>query len=245
VTRAARRSLTSAIDSASPRQTTKTYRLHGGILLQTLSKTFPLLLLLGLLAFGNAHSEALCTYSTYQWNVREKRAVNPRKIIKPVSELSAAETDRETGCTVCEEDQVTLEFAGLRPFRICKLIAPRVQASITSLLLRKQPIVDVVGYRVGITRGESDSAGNRSGFSNHSFGVALDINTQQNGLYENCINFNGSCRLLKGGVWNPQHELSLTADSEIVREFKRIGFRWGGEIAGRQKDFMHFSPTGY
>ncbi len=25
----------------------------------------------------------------------------------------------------------------------------------------------------------------------------------------------------------------------------QAGFKWGGEIAGKQKDFMHFSLTGY
>jgi hypothetical protein len=73
----------------------------------------------------------------------------------------------------------------------------------------------------------------------------VDINTNQNGLYENCVSFNSSCRLIKGGAWNPNQQLSLTSDSIIVQEFKRNGFKWGGEIAGQQKDFMHFSPTGY
>lgn len=190
-------------------------------------------------------AEQQCTYSTYQWNVHDRKAIGQRKIVKPLSELTVAERDSQTGCTVCEEDQITLTFAGLRPFRVCRFIVPRVRASIAALQRKRAPLLDVVGYRVGMTRGKVDSAGNRTGFSNHSFGVALDINAEQNGLYENCISFNSSCRLIKGGRWNPNQEFSLTEDSMIVQEFTRNGFHWGGKIAGQQKDFMHFSPSGY
>ena len=156
----------------------------------------------GILTFGNAAygAERQCTYSTYQWNIHDRQAVGWRKIVKPLSELTAAEQDGQTGCTVCEEDQVTLTFVGLRPFRVCRLIMPRVQAIIAALQRQQAPLLDVVGYRVGMTRGKVDSAGNRTGFSNHSFDVALDVNTEQNGLYENCISFNSSCRLIKGGL---------------------------------------------
>ncbi len=202
---------------------------------------FLLLVALSGVAFGNQQ----CSYSTYKWNIHQRKAVEPVRVTKPMSELTPAERDSQTGCTVCEEDQVTMSFPGLPPFKICRHLAPRVERIITELQRRHAPLRDVVGYRVGMTRGNADQAGNRTGFSNHSYGVALDINTAQNGLYENCVNFSASCRLIKGGPWNPAQELSLTGDSLIVAEFKRNGFKWGGEIAGLQKDFMHFSPTGY
>jgi hypothetical protein len=192
-----------------------------------------------------AMADPQCSYSTYKWNIHTRKAVEPRRIAKPYSDLTASEKDGETGCTVCEEDQVELSFPGLRPFKVCKRLAPGIEKIIAELQRQQAPLRDVVGYRVGMTRGNPDSAGNRTGFSNHSFGVALDINTAQNGLYENCINFNPACRLIKGGPWKPEQEASLTASSLIVQTFKQNGFKWGGEIAGLQKDFMHFSPTGY
>lgn len=206
----------------------------------------PRLTLCAVLLCGTAaHAdEAQCTYTTYQWNVRERKAVGYRKVVKPYNELTADEKDA-SGCTVCDEDQVILTYPGLHPFKVCKFIAPQIRAIIEKLQSRHAPLLDVVGYRVGMTRGNINQAGNRTGFSNHSFGVALDINTGQNGLYENCVSINPSCRLIKGGKWNPKQEFSLTKDSVIVQEFKRNGFLWGGEIAGQQKDFMHFSPTGY
>jgi len=194
---------------------------------------------------GAALGNEQCTYSTYKWNTHTRKAVEPRRVTKPMSGLTAEEKDSQTGCTVCEEDQVELTFPGLRPFKVCKLLAPRVEKIITELQRKNAPLRDVVGYRVGMTRGNPDKSGNRTGFSNHSYGVALDINTAQNGLYENCARYSSACRLIKGGAWNPKQELSLTLDSLIVREFKENGFKWGGEIAGMQKDFMHFSPTGY
>lgn len=196
-------------------------------------------------AGGSAATEPQCTYSTYKWNVNIRRAVEPRMVTKPMSKLTEAEKDPVTGCTVCLEDQVKMSFPGLRPFLVCKKLAPSVEKIINDLQRQHAPLKDVVGYRVGMTRGNPDKHGNRTGFSNHSYGVALDINTDQNGLYENCFKVSPACRLIKGGRWDPKQEESLTADSLIVRTFKQNGFKWGGEIAGQQKDFMHFSPTGY
>jgi hypothetical protein len=54
------------------------------------------------------------------------------------------------------------------------------------------------------------------------------------------------CQLLRGGLWRPGFDpYSLQQNGLIVRMLKEIGFKWGGEIEGRQKDFMHFSPSGY
>ena len=186
-----------------------------------------------------------CTYSNYKWNVHKRQAVSHQRVEKLRSELSAAERDATTGCTVCEEDQVELSLVGLRPFKVCKHLATRFRAALHELQAQQAPVFDVVGYRVGMTRGDIDSDGNRTGFSNHSFGIALDINTEQNGLYDNCYQFGPHCRLIKGGRWDPKQPSSLTADSVIVQTFKRHGFLWGGEIAGKQKDFMHISPSGY
>ena len=96
-----------------------------------------------------------------------------------------------------------------------------------------------------MTRGKVDAESNRTQFSNHSFGIALDINDEQNGLYGQCFSFGPQCKLRKGGPWRPDQFASLVEDGDIVQSMKALGFKWGGEIQGRQKDFMHFSPTGY
>ena len=190
-------------------------------------------------------AEKVCTYQTYKWNTQERKAVDYRVVKHAYSDLSRFEIDPSTGCTVCEEDQVEIQVEGLAPFKVCRLLAKKLKPVLVDLVKRKEPIFSVEGYRVGKTRGELDEMGNRIAFSNHSFGIAIDINSAVNGLYENRIQFDQNCRLIKGGEWSQGQMGSLTADSTIVKAMKSIGLQWGGEILGQQKDFMHFSPTGY
>jgi hypothetical protein len=192
-----------------------------------------------------ANPSQSCHYSTYKWNVNLRKAVEAKRVDKLKSELSADEIDPVSGCSLCEEDQTTIQIKNLREFKVCKKYADVIKQTLTQLMEQGQPVRDVVGYRVGMTRGDVDAQGNRTQFSNHSFGIAIDINTDQNGLYDNCMQWNSKCRLIKGGPWNPANPESWTKDSLTVKLFKQQGFLWGGEIKGQQKDFMHFSPTGY
>ncbi len=186
-----------------------------------------------------------CTYKTYKWNVKLKQSVKHKTIQHSYSLLNSNEIDSITGCTVCEEDQVKITLPNIQTFAVCKLIADEVQHTLVNLIKQGETITEVTGYRVGMTRGKTDKYHNRTQFSNHSFGIALDINAQQNGLYDQCMYFSNNCRLIRGGPWRPGHKGSMTNEGSIVRQMKRLGFLWGGEIAGRQKDFMHFSPSGY
>ncbi|MBL4794865.1 MAG: M15 family metallopeptidase [Pseudomonadales bacterium] len=160
-------------------------------------------------------------------------------------QVSDAERDEYTGCTVCEEDQVEVEIVPLAPFKICRYLAPELVPILRELVTGDEPLYTVVGYRVGKTRGKIDSDGNRTIFSNHSYGISIDINQQQNGLYDNCEKFDQYCRLIRGGEWELGQLGSLSEESIIVRAMGEIGLQWGGRIKGKQKDFMHFSPTGY
>jgi hypothetical protein len=187
-----------------------------------------------------------CNYGTYTWNTLTRSAVDYQRIEKPYIELGEHEIDAATGCSVCEQDQVEIQLNGLEPFKICRVFADQVQETLNDLMASGQPLEKIVGYRVGMTRGDVDGQGNRTRFSNHSFGIAIDINPEQNGLYDRCIEYSAQCRLIKGGPWLPDTDKrSLTADSPVVKALAEIGLRWGGQIDGKQKDFMHFSPTGY
>lgn len=205
-------------------------------------------ILLAVILFSAAspnNAGQLCTYNTYSWNTVAKKSVDHALVSKDYAELTASEVDAYTGCSVCEQDQLTIRIAPLKPFKVCRKIAARLVPVVQRLIDQDEPLLEITGYRVGRTRGETDAAGNRTEFSNHSFGIALDINPEWNGLYDNCVEFGASCRLIRGGPWNPQQNTSLGADSEIVVAIESIGLKWGGEIPGRQKDFMHFSPSGY
>lgn len=187
-----------------------------------------------------------CHYQDWRWNAARQRAVQQTVVSKDISMLLPDELDARSGCSVCVEDQQVIKLDGLPEFSVCKKYARLVQDTLVGLIRQGERINSVIGYRVGHTRGDIDLQGNRSGFSNHSFGIAIDINTEHNGLYGNCIQFGPQCKLLRAGPWRPGDDpYSLRRDGLIVKAFKQAGFKWGGEIEGRQKDFMHFSLTGY
>lgn len=203
------------------------------------------LIILLLAPANSAIAEEICSYQSYSWSTIEKKSVNHESIKKSYSELSDKEFDAFTGCSVCEQDQRTIVVPPLKPFKVCHILAPRLKGVVENLIRQGEPLYSITGYRVGKTRGDIDSNGNRTGFSNHSFGIAIDVNPEQNGLYDKCLTFNQSCRLIRGGHWNPENEGSLNGDGVIVEAMRGLRLKWGGQILGRQKDFMHFSPTGY
>ena len=191
-------------------------------------------------------AEKICSYSSYRWNTNTKQAEDRQVIKKPYASLSATEIDKKTGCTVCEEDQRWIQVGDLEPVRMCHVVAGRVESVLNRARLDGFEFVRLTAYRVGMTRGDIDHEGKRTQFSNHSFGIAIDINPNSNGLYQGCINYSKQCILRRGGAWQPgRNSHSITADGDLVAAMKSVGFKWGGEIAGKQKDFMHFSPSGY
>ncbi|MEZ4742827.1 MAG: M15 family metallopeptidase [Bdellovibrionota bacterium] len=185
-----------------------------------------------------------CHYSTWTWDTFQKLAVNHSTVQKSKSKLLKYERDRFSPCTLCREDQQLVSIPGISPFLMCKHFAEQVRSAILSALKLGFPIYEVVGYRVGRSKGKVDSNGLRTEYSNHSFGTAIDINPNFNGLYDNCTHFSPSCRLLRGGLWKSENPASIKTSSSIYKEFQRIGWRWGGSLEGKQKDFMHFSLTG-
>lgn len=203
-----------------------------------------------LLSFPGAEADprptpAECTYIVQTWNVNLRSSGQKRTVRHPYEDISPEEQDALTGCTVCSEDQEMISIPPLQPFPVCRKLAPRVRTVLRDLTFNGAVLNTVEGYRVIRSRGPIDREGNRTEFSNHSYGTAIDINPEQNGLYDNCVSFGPSCRLLRGGEWRPGAAGTLERNSDIVRSFKAAGFKWGGEIAGKQKDFMHFSLTGY
>lgn len=208
----------------------------------------PLLLSLFCTMAGEAQERTLprtCTYEESRWNVELRRSVGPLAVRHPYSETTAEEIDPATGCTVCREDQKQVSVPPLAPFLLCYTIAPMVQRTLETLVRRGEPLFTVQGYRVIRSRGPIDEQGNRTVFSNHSFGTALDINRDLNGLYDRCMQFGPECRLLLGGHWRPGVPGTLEQGGAMVRALTALGLRWGGVMQGRQKDFMHFSYTGY
>lgn len=204
------------------------------------------LLCLSLLFDSAVSAEKSCNYQTYRWNTVTRQAVDIKSVSKPYSQLGEHEVDRQTGCSVCEEDQRVISIDGLPQFRMCRNVSGDIFRLLNKVVANGFTIKHLKGYRVGMTRGELDQQGRRTRFSNHSYGIAIDINSESNGLYENCLEFGEGCVLRRGGEWRPGvNPLSIEEDSLLVRLMQQNGFLWGGKIAGRQKDYMHFSISGY
>jgi hypothetical protein len=185
-----------------------------------------------------------CTYQTWEWDRAKKMSVNRRTVSKERSALDIEERGELSGCTVCEQDQTEIKIAGLRSFFACRALAPKITRALETARDSGFPIKSLVGYRVGKSRGPIDANGLRTQFSNHSYGTAVDINSEINGLYENCLAFGPACRLLRGGPWVAERPGTITRGSVVYRAMLEAGFKWGGEIQAKQKDFMHFSLSG-
>lgn len=186
-----------------------------------------------------------CTYETWDWNVNTKTSVNHRKVEKPDFKLDSSEIGDAKGCRVCSEDQVEIKLLGLAPIQVCAVYAETIKSALKKVIASGFPIRTLVGYRVGKSRGPVSSEGLRTQFSNHSYGIAIDINEEFNGLYSQCVKFDSNCILVRGGPYQPQSPFGISPDSLLVRTLSNIGFQWGGTIKGTQKDFMHFSLNGY
>jgi len=134
-------------------------------------------LLIGIFLYGvigippevYADEPLFCTYETYEWNTQLRQTVNYRRFQHPYRDLTESERDPQSGCSVCREDQQTIQLLSLGPFSVCRKVADQIRSTLEDLLKMGFPISTVVGYRVGKTRGVPDENGNRTGFSNHSF----------------------------------------------------------------------------
>lgn len=200
-----------------------------------------LLMFFSLESFANDHCSY--TYSRFHVATRTSKKINPVRTVK--SKLSQ-EMYHSNGCSICLEDQTRVTLKNGVSFLVCKKVARTVESVLNKALVNGTLIEEVVAYRPQMSRGKIDKDGYRTQLSNHSFGVAVDVNPRSNGLYNNCVHWSSNCRLIQGGKWSPfEDSYSISEKSFLVKEFKRNNYLWGGQIKGKQKDFMHFSPSGY
>jgi D-alanyl-D-alanine carboxypeptidase-like protein len=85
-------------------------------------------------------------------------------------------------------------------------------------------------------------AGPQDTFSQHAYGLAIDVNPMQNP-------FVGADGSVHDPLARPYADRSLDEPGmihegdEVVRAFASIGWSWGGDWSG-DKDYMHFSQSG-
>lgn len=184
-----------------------------------------------------------CHYKIFKYNTYENKIHGPIEVKTWKKDLSPDELGVQ-GCSICEEDQMDIRLVNGLNFKICRKFA-HIQEALNSALAQGQVINSIKGYIVKKTSGGIDEKGFRMKLSNHSFGTAVDINRMSNGLYKNCEIFGPHCQLAHGGEWNLNNPASIKPNSYLIFRMKESGLKWGGEIQGTQKDFMHFSPSGY
>jgi hypothetical protein len=80
----------------------------------------------------------------------------------------------------------------------------------------------------------------RSGTSQHSAGVAIDINSEENYF----IGWDGKIRA--GRLWDSNtNPYSIPTDGDVVNAFKKYGWSWSPNMNwSNGADYMHFSLTG-
>ncbi len=199
-----------------------------------------------------------CVYHSAQWDVVKKRNTNGILVHKPYAQVTDDERDpADRRCTVCRGDQTRIDpkrlgLAKLGGFSVCWAYAQQVEKALETIAKAGDfDLKAVVGYRPGRTRGAVVD-GKRTQWSNHSFGTAIDLNAFANGLHASCNVSQATpatvkrCKLRIGGAWDPEGRprLTVTAASSPYRAFAPF-WKWGGEISGDIKDFMHFSISGY
>jgi murein DD-endopeptidase MepM/ murein hydrolase activator NlpD len=156
-------------------------------------------------------------------------------------------------CTLCREDQrkININCNGKSlSFEVCWKYETQIKTAVQNICNSGFPINDIVGFREGRTYSS------KTKFGQHPYGVAIDINREFNGLYNNCKVWDpNKCTLGHGGSENKQRTQSLpgtiTKESPAYQQLTSIGWKWGGDWGNlgpdddrKQKDFMHFSLSG-
>ncbi len=72
-----------------------------------------------------------------------------------------------------------------------------------------------------------------SKLSDHSYGIAIDINPRYNPMIKEGKIYP------ENGVYNVNLKGTISKESEIVKIFKRHGWKWGGDYKSL-KDYQHF-----
>ena len=86
------------------------------------------------------------------------------------------------------------------------------------------------------------TGGKASGhWSNHAYGLALDLNPREN-PYVGC---GASCNTTARVYLDASHLRQGDGHAGVLRAFASVGWGWGGAWTGNTKDYMHFSYNGH
>lgn len=110
-----------------------------------------------------------------------------------------------------------------------KDVAASLQKAVNELTASGFPIYDIAGFNYRNVRGGNS-------LSQHAYGLAIDINPNENAMVKNG-------KVVAGSLWNPNsNEYSISQEQANI--FIKNGWDWGGNW-NSSKDYMHFSVTGW
>ncbi len=168
-------------------------------------------------------------------DIKENLEFSTNKIINdksgfilPGSMEEAAALMKEIEVNVWKINSNGEKYASTTSFTIHKDIADVVYDVFQEIFEgdEKFPILWVGGYAW------------RGGKSEHNWGMALDINPDQN----YCIYTSGA---VVGDFWLPyENPYSITPYGDVINAFENHGFTWGGDAWSGNIDYMHFSYFG-
>ncbi len=105
-----------------------------------------------------------------------------------------------------------------------------------------QPVDNEGSIAVADNTRSFQARGVNGGWSMHAYGLAVDINPAENPWVKGTsVTPAAGARYVDRSVSAPG---VVTADGLVVRAFKSIGWKWGGDWKG-SKDYMHFSSNGH
>ena len=169
-------------------------------------------------------------YSGEPYAAKQKRIFGNTSQSRYASNAKALKRMKWVRVKVWDFDKRGKKVTRIRGFYVHKKIAGTVVKIFNEIYRGKEkfPMHTVWGYN---WRGAGSS-------SEHCLGTAIDINSRENYMIRN----NG--QVVAGNFYRPRkNAYSIPPNGDVVRAFKKYGFRWGGEWVS-SKDYMHFSYFG-
>ena len=171
--------------------------------------------------------EKYCDYYAYEnesYTQKCQRIFNTNERLEYATEAEALKHMKTINIKVWDKDSAGKWYTRTYDLTVHENIAPTVQQMFTELYNSKNPTpihdIGCFSFRGG----------------EHSIGLAIDINPE-----ENCMMTNGVVE--SGSFWDPARSVySIPMNCDLVRIFKKYGFSRG--FWRNRKDYMHFSYFG-
>jgi hypothetical protein len=145
--------------------------------------------------------------------------------------------------TEIEKKLVYVKY-GRREYRVHELVAKNFAAALEEINASGTNY-DITTSMSGGTYAWRANVNKPTYLSTHSFGIAIDINPEQNPNCPNTCATGGGCSCVGGNNCESMCRSGrYDLPQEVIDAFKNNGFTWGGDWRS-VKDYMHFHYKGH